>query len=481
MRLALLGICIANAAAAISPKCACNAHAASVERHTEELGLDVWGEELSFAPLSLRLNGTISLEEVQRAASLHTRPSFWKHIARSHALEIVVLGGSVSSGCGSMAPALDCASGRSWVRHLGDWFKHLLPTSQHVRLHLRAKNAVMVNWFAHCTSGHVGPNADIVLIEFQGSMASQDIKRLRQDLSALVESVRQAAPFAVVVFIGWPREPWSGEREQEIAQVIEEVATTLAFDVLLASKLFQERWTDVPTTRMYYADHVHPNQLGHACLGEAVARFIALQLCRHCDDKAQETPQPALDETQLALQQRPAREWCFSTARQLPVAMHDGWELVDEGGAKGVKKEGYLSRRVGDSLILGPILSGNCMQLIAHIGYLQSWRSNQGAFMLRCAGCECRRSGNFPFPVVQTSTRRAASSILGQSCRKSRHGLFCARELADSTVTVSNSFLILKSKRKGKACFINLTHITFPVLQLLNESRVRIDSLSLSC
>ena len=53
-------------------------------------------------------------------------------------------------------------------------------------------------------------------------------------------------------------------------------------------------------------------------------------------------------------------EVCYAAADQLPVLPQPstGWRLIDEGKSKGIPKLFLLSERVGDQLVLGPILQG---------------------------------------------------------------------------------------------------------------------------
>ena len=79
--------------------------------------------------------------------------------------------------------------------------------------------------------------------------------------------------------------------------------------------------------------------------------------------------------------------WHKRLARQFPYRL-----LVDEGGAKGVRKLGLLSRVPGQTLLLGPLLPERprCAAVCVSVGYLHSWRTEQGALRLECdIGCSC--------------------------------------------------------------------------------------------
>ena len=57
------------------------------------------------------------------------------------------------------------------------------------------------------------------------------------------------------------------------------------------------------------------------------------------------------------------RELCYARADLMPVASHEGWQLVDEGNtssARGVVKLGYVSRALGSVLDIGPVPTTMC-------------------------------------------------------------------------------------------------------------------------
>ena len=106
----------------------------------------------------------------------------------------------------------------------------------------------------------------------------------------------------------------------------------------------------------------------------------------------------------------PAWEQCH-TAETMPVVAGAPapWRLVDEGGAKGVKKLGLLSKTIGDRLLIGPIgaelqqqerqrlLDGLMTRrgwhpkLTVELGYLLAPREDFGALVLQCYNCTCKR------------------------------------------------------------------------------------------
>ena len=240
-----------------------------------------------------------------------------------------------------------------------------------------------------------------------------------------------------------------------------------------------------------YADNVHPNAAGHAFLAEAVARHIVLRLQQSWGARL---PTASAASTLPDVNEK---EECYPTARLLPVAAGECWHLVDEGNAKGVQKLGYISARVGDWLRLGPVPLGVCGVASANVGYLRSWRPDQGALVLSCAsGCKCKLAG-CPFyndprcHTVQTSSirehvRKSDAKCLRMTSKVSPLGLApptpdCNDDHADATVTVPARLAITNKAANGsEPCFVQIMHGTWPHNHPLNASRVRVDYLSIA-
>ena len=125
-----------------------------------------------------------------------------------------------------------------------------------------------------------------------------------------------------------------------------------------------------------HPDQVHPSPVGHQLLGAIAARFVAKRLadaaCEHraggnaahhnAHHHAYHHPPPPPPPPSRAVTVAAAvagsavpstRLWeqCFTVADQMPVRLSGSWRLVDEGGlSKGLRKLGYLSTAVGDTL-----------------------------------------------------------------------------------------------------------------------------------
>lgn len=167
-------------------------------------------------------------------------------------------------------------------------------------------------------------------------------------------------------------------------------------------------------------------------------------------------------------------EQCFG-AEDLPVVGGTPpWGLVDEGPSdKGTRKQGYLSRSIGDSLLIGPVgreLQNEGMQHAAirrrtgwapvitiEVGYLLARNAEFGALTISCENCTCKREVStfvkslHPFPHVDTC------SLFSANVHYRDAGF-------NSTITASTAFTCiidlppLGSGRAPKPCMIRVTH-----------------------
>lgn len=117
----------------------------------------------------------------------------------------------------------------------------------------------------------------------------------------------------------------------------------------------------------------------------------------------------------------------------------EGITLRDEGGKKAVRKLGLVSDVPGGKLSIGPLASGvSCGLLSVSLGYLQSWRPEQGRFRIDCVGCSCfgpqgawARAAD-AFPIVNTFKSSVPS--------KARD------EMHNASITVFTSFYTCTSR-----------------------------------
>lgn len=447
----------------------------------------------------------------------------WLFASKAAELHVLVIGTSVTGGCGSQAPYMTCSAADSWTRRLRHWLLHLLPVPVNVSVY--AQNAGTLPYWMHCTQRYFVDQPHVILLELAPSLSlsRNDVNTLNQFITIL----RELAPHAVVVFIAWPRvggqlssEPakWKtsaeklhGNMSTFDAQLVS-YSAQLEFDLLLVSRLMIRAWSPTWTKRLlmnhFYAEYTHPGPQGHALLAEASGRLIASQIQAQCTLK---TPATRKSGTTHQRGDRGSRsdmppayhamsEVCYQSAGELPVVQSQskGWRLVDDGIAKGVQKLNLLSERVGDCLVLGPILQGSVGARIVHLGFLRSWKPEQGAFNITCSGCRCRGmedggtgGGRYSFPVVQTSSTRLPvvnsskyTQCIDQDCAEDTAHLQCTigedGEPDPATcfsITVDTQFLLRKALPMAD-CLISVCHDTWPRKQPLKTSAVRVAMLS---
>ena len=277
-----------------------------------------------------------------------------------------------------------------------------------------------------------------------------------QATTAWARVVRRFAPNAWLGYVGWPgMKPTHHGPVAEAAfssQLKGQIdAATFALPLIFAANLSRAHW--------YAEDRVHPNRDGHALLGELAASLIYKQLSSTGDSCARPIPH----ERQAAPSDSAhAYDLCALDARDLPLSHQGDFTLRDEGGAKGVKKLGYVSTVPGAQLTIGPLVPQvNCALFEASLGYLSSWRPGMGAFDVSCHGCECKPyagawAPGYHFPRVDTGPSRDPKDI--------GSGL-------NVSLSLFNKFLLYKT---AETCSINVTHVLSP-----SPSRIRIDSLGL--
>ena len=446
------------------------------------------------------LDAWLSPASLEKALTQRSRKRLWCSIREHQTLHINVLGASVTAGCGAEAPSIRCHSRWSWGRHLRDRLGALLGYASHladVEVHVWGKNAVEASYFSQCTKSRfqLSSNTSVVLIELESAYQAGG-ERSFHALHALLARVRKAAPHAAIGFIAWPSQYDASPIERGLRN-----STGMhgeQFDLVLASTLFRDA-ANISSLQAssFYADSTHPNLAGHVLLGSAAAYMIAKGILdTHCTHGVEEASSkshhtsglvpPALNATpeateisQFMRQQKRIEEtveMCIGNADELPLVRPlNGWTLRDEGGAKGVRKLGYVSTRLGSVLQIGPLLPDiKCGMFDVSLGYLQSWRPEMGALRIACSGCTCNyvpgswSLGAFPFPTVQAwsyAMKTASASVLQKDLAP----------LANASLTVSTRFGLFKGESE---CFLNVTHV--PRFHAKNTtSRVRVDTLGI--
>ena len=393
---------------------------------------------------------------------------------RSHSrVDVVVLGASVSAGCGSIEPPLHercaadnhssiltglCKPEHGWARALADELSRLLQSALgrdvNVRVNVVARNAMRTRYFAACTARFFrGMSVPVVLLDT--AQVDAEDRTGADSIGEVVHAIRQLTR-AAVTFVVWSKRSGNGHHSlppkppdacADAAKRWGDVASR-GVDVLRADLLVHdvvrrlshgaaasgEEDSDLReaaavlstcTPNIKYPlgtawakhgdDVIHPSPEGHQLLGREAARYVADQLlARHHREAA------AAAEDRV---EPPKWERCYPEADTLPVAPTDastgGWRMVDDGVAKGVKKLGLRSERVGDRLVLGPFEgpgAAGCFRnsSIVELGYRLSRDESNGAFRISCSPhplCVCRHVKSqlqktlLPFPVVDTNAR----------------------------------------------------------------------------
>ena len=202
----------------------------------------------TFEPLNASLYGRPSLDELIRsmwapgrklpfaqhdvdAASVwhNSSAAGWARASRGpDGVDVVVLGSSVTGGCGN---TLGCRIDLSWGRLLqhyldqqrrasdtcGNGATDRVPMPPRVRVNLRANNAVRGDYYTKCTSSKVSPGPGLVLLEVAANLWGGGGNVLRS-ATDIVRAVRRAAPEKAVAFALWPAQPKMDETVKAIRQ-----------------------------------------------------------------------------------------------------------------------------------------------------------------------------------------------------------------------------------------------------------------------
>jgi hypothetical protein len=450
-------------------------------------------------------------------------PSARPSAASVRPLRVGILGCSTTAGCGALSPSRMCSQELSWGRFAHDeLWTHARNAGHAVSTSVYSKNAVEASFFWDCTRALLPPNPHVVMLEVFQNMYAHHVS-----MNATVRAIRRAAPRAAIVFVSWlkPHQQLSpAERSVPHRQTAAMLGVDL-IDVPSALRVLSKRrlGSFYARTPSGSQDH-HPNRQGHELIGRLAAWCVAqrLGMAGHASlagpaaspptiaaAGSTSEPQAVLPVTVGVLEPRVNDEQCFNAADQMPVRLarsrasptaaaasspgtaktgggESGFMLVDDGVAKGVRKLGYASNRVGDRITIGPLnlahsARGNgCHGTVrVRLGYLVSTHSGMGAMHLKCSThCACRPIKSaflrrvLPFPRLETDLRASGSPL----------------QLADANESVSiTAYTIFIAKLPNasqdgpRGCSIDVTHERAHGAPRLASapSRVRLDSLAI--
>ena len=421
---------------------------------------------------------------IDAALVLNTPKALWCRMRRKRELKITVMGVSVTAGCGASEGSRRCAAYRGWARRTADVYRYLASAAARdgnvlprAEWHLWPKNAAPVRFWLQCTKSNfdLSNRTDVILVEIEPTLERTE----ERDLLQLISQLRLGAPNAALGFVMWPSQAQLAQN-RHAEKMVRDHSSSQAVDVMSASTLIDAATRAGGAASRFYGDPVHPNPEGHTMLAMLVGKWLfqRLQPDRQCSLVPADAP--------LASSSKAASfERCYSRADGMPVALApaESWALRDEGGAKGVAKLGYVSTRPGkDALVLGPLLPDvRCGLFEVSLGYLTSWRHDQGALHLNCSGgCGCmplhyyrwqKQRDHEPFPLLDTWTR----------ARTARGDPYAT--LVNASTTAIVRFLLFKNETEPReACHLRVTHVRGEASEVggpNSPSRVRVDGLSL--
>jgi hypothetical protein len=342
------------------------------------------------------------------------------------ALEVLILGGSVSGGGG-----VDNRVELAWPRMLGD----VLPTVRH-------KNAVDPSYFLHCASRFVEHGYDVVLFDLAANMMHPGAAK---NMVTLARRMRCFTNASAVGIVNWPGY----------------AARYNAGSTRWAAQQARVALLEVPhESDLYASDGVHPNGRGHALIAERVRAFL--------DSVKPSRPNAPSAPDDCAA---PLPEWCYPSAPEMPVMRNGtgkphGWELVDDSPTPDrLHKYGWASSEHGTPLTMVVPPGSTCGTLVT-VAYLAS--NVTGPFRLACeAGCACSplqksfQPAGDPFPIVtghESWVKFANSHNITTNSTRNPNQL---------KVTKETTFHLLRERKE--ACRITATPTT--------DERVRIDAL----
>ena len=467
--------------------------------------------------------------------------------AKEGTMNVLVLGASVAAGCGADEPPAQircmwtpgnstelsrkCNQTGGWIRHFVDGL--------HSNLHaagwrgksgsttVYSRNAVSVRFFSRCTAGFLAEAGDAHLILL-------DVVQLETGLDLELQSTmralrRHSTHERAYVLLCW--RSFFGPRHHLLRDDLDGASTTAALsngaDVLqiyLVVRDLMLRWSTLTGTKSHTYTHpgcsqphkqnpllyaqrgkdvVHPAPEGHLLIGRATAQFVAkrlLEAAPHDHSSGRPLVSNLSSSSKAdAPEQEPLWERCFNSADQMiPLIQHEdgaaasegrlpsGWRLVDAGVAKGVRKLGLTSSRVGNRLnltvSLGPSPNssgGRCSMLNSiyrharlvnasearanpsqrrylryaiDLGYRLSRNEAFGSIRLYCAPstCTCVAIPSLltkqlnPFPAIETNARLNSNWHYRD-------------EKFDATITATTIFHAYVPEG-GQSCTLSITH-----------------------
>ena len=419
-------------------------------------------------------------------------------IDRRSKASIGVLGCSTTAGCGALSPLVRCSMPLSWGRHAHDALASAMrEPSVRVETSIFQKNSVEANFFLGCTRELLPVRPDVVVVEVLQNVYNGDLDSL---VTSLVGAIRDAAPGVPILFLAWLSLHKFGEGPGHLMPQLRRLAATLGFDVADVPAALRRGlsvnsvpWHTLSAkdtfARTYHGLDHHPNALGHDLLGNLAALCIARRL-KGPPRIGSQLGGAVYDrqQKQLALGSL-GEEQCYVSADTMPVVARGGFVLQDDGGLKGVKKLGYSSRRVGDTLTLGPLEvhprvgealdTRMCLSVMrVRLGYLISTHPGMGELHAQCVGgCSCRpikstfMRRELPFPRFSANARSAMHSTPGQQ-----------RSTENVTMTAHTFFIANLLNQSNDACRVLLRHKAAPLSEpwrSLSGSRVRVDSMTI--
>jgi len=372
------------------------------------------------------------------------------------------------------------------------------------------KNAVEASFFFDCMRQLLPSYPDIVILEVLQNMYSMN---LFSSLNQTIAAVRRVQPTAAIIFAVWLKPHLV--QQPPMLQTLRTFARANGVDLADAPAAMSslglhisDVYARAPNGQI---DH-HPNGMGHELLGGLAAQCINRRLERRdvvlsgIDELSEDTSASKEDSSTGRISAESyTPELCFSSADEMPVPSrsHSGFTLQDDGIAKGVKKFGYSSKRLGDRLTIGPInlharegngtQPGLCYENIrVRLGYLVSTSHGMGELYITCrGGCGCRAVKSrylqsvLPFPKLDGDARHLKDWGLdsNESVTMTAHTVFVA-QLFNISAQKSTPRLA-----REVACYLDLSHrinsarISSPTSLSSDDSapasRVRVDSIAL--